>query len=36
VGNTAARRFDPERDFNRAVRLDTRFLREYARFVDER
>ena len=36
VGNTAARRFDPKYDFNRAIRLDARFLREYARFVEDR
>jgi hypothetical protein len=36
VGNTVARRFDPKTDFNRAVRLDARFLREYAEFVEGR
>jgi hypothetical protein len=35
-GNTVTRRFDSKNDFNRAVRLDARFLREYARFVEGR
>jgi hypothetical protein len=34
-GNKAARRFDPKKDFNRAIRLDARFLQEYAEFVNE-
>jgi len=36
AGNTAARRFDSRNDFNRAIRLDARFLREYAEFVEGR
>jgi hypothetical protein len=35
-GNTAARTFAQQSDFNRAIRLDARFLREYAAFVEER